>query len=109
MSEPLPPFEERAEALLSRVFQGMHHVYSLKKEKRHWTCIHHGDLSSFDASYLTRLVLAAHEYCLRVWISGGGPRALKVWVGERINRDGDLYERHPTIETALENWNSHAR
>lgn len=106
----LPPFEERAEALLSRVFGGMHHVYSLKKfpgpSNAHWTCIHHGPISTFDFDQMTRLVFAAHELCLRVQVSNGGPHALKIWVHERTGRDGHGYERHPDITEALGMWNS---
>ena len=100
------PFAERAEQLLSHVFGGMHHVYSLVKTDRYWTCIHSGDLATYDANYLTALVLAAHEYCLRVSISNGGPRALKIWVHDRKGRTGSMYERHPDIKTALETWGS---
>lgn len=98
-------FAVRAEALLRHVFCGMHHVYSLKKEAGHWTCIHNGELSSYDNNYLTRLVFAAHFYCLRVWISQGGPRSLKIHVGRRYCRTGDMGTNHPSIETALRWWN----
>jgi len=100
----LGSFEERAEALLSRVFGGMHHVYNLKKEARYWTCIHSGDCSTFDGDTLTRLVFAAHDYCIRVQLSNGGPRALQIMLHPRNGRTGSMYERHPTIEQSLERW-----
>lgn len=102
------PFEERAESLLSRVFGGMHHVYSLKKfagPNAHWTCIHSGTVATFDFDQLTRLVFAAHEYCVRVQISNGGPNSLKLWLHNRTGREGNNYERHPDLATALERWN----
>ncbi len=104
----LEPFEVRAEKLLSRVFQGMHHVYSLNKTPRYWTCIHHGDASTYDFNILTRLVFAAHEYCCRVALSNGGPRAVKVFVSNR-DRSDSCTEGHPTIERALEKWNNRDR
>lgn len=86
----------------------MHHVYSLKKTPRYWTCIHSGDMATQDFNYLTRLVFAAHEYCCRVSISNGGPRALKVFVSDRDRSDSNT-EGHRTIEKALEMWNNHER
>ena len=97
-------FEERAEAMLSRVFRGMHHVHGLKKQPRYWTCIHNGDASTFDFNILTCLVFGAHEYCLRVSISNGGPRSLKIEIHPRNGREGEIWNRHPTIEQALEAW-----
>lgn len=106
---PLRPFAERAEQLLSRVYGGMHHVYSLKKTERYWTCIHNGDLATFDFDILTRLALGAHEYCVRVSIENGGPHALKIWVHDRKGRTGQMYERHPDINTALVRWAGEAK
>lgn len=100
------PFEERAEALLSSVFGGMHHVHGLKKEHRTWTCLHSGGASTFDLSILTRLVFAAHEYCIRVEVNNGGPGQIKIYLSERTGRDGDAYSRHPDIDEALGNWRS---
>lgn len=108
MSEELEPFEVRAEKLLSRVFRGMHHVWSLKKTGTYWTCIHNGSLSTFDFDQLTRLVLGAHEYCCRIDISNGGPRSLKIVVCDR-KREGDFTDRHPTLEQAVERWNKRER
>ncbi len=110
MSIETDPFAVRAEAMLSRVFGGMHHVYSLKKGPfnccvLYWTCVHRGDLATFDSDILTRLVLGAHEYRLRVELTNGGPRRIKVIVSDRKLRIGDYFSRHPTIEEALRNWN----
>lgn len=101
--ETLAPFPERAEALLSKVFRGMHHVNSLLKYDDRWTCVHYGGVSTYDFDEMTRLVFAAHEYCCRVEISQGGPRGLKIFVSDR-NRGGGNTERHPTIEEALDRW-----
>lgn len=105
------PFEVRAEKLLSRVFRGMHHVSSLKKTPTYWTCSECGDMSTYDFDTLTRLVLAAHEYCCRVEIKQGGPQRLKIIVSPRIPKTDEtmIYECHPTIEQAIEKWNSYAR
>lgn len=101
------PFPKRAEAMLARVFRGMHHVHGLKKVKpdRYWTCLHQGGAASFDFNDLTRLVLGAHEYCLRVEVTGGGPNRLKIHVSNRIRSSDNSYERHPCIEEAIAGWN----
>jgi hypothetical protein len=52
-------FEIRAEKMLDRVFRGIYHVSSLKKEKRFWTCIV-GHIATYDFDEMTRLVLGAH-------------------------------------------------
>lgn len=106
MSDIAGTFEDRAVQLLSRVFRGMHHVNGLKKvSPRHWTCLTLADLSTFDFDTLTRLVLAAHQYCIRVSITQGGPRRLKIELHERGKRDGDsAWERHPDIREALARW-----
>lgn len=106
-----PTFEERAKAMLSRVYQGLHHVQSLRVlSPSQVTCLHYGDLSTYDWDRLTRLVLAAHEYCIRVSISQGGPRTVRITLTPRINRDGcPMSERHPTIHEAIERYNRRER
>jgi hypothetical protein len=102
----LAPFEERAEQLLSKVFGGMHHVYSARKEPLYWSCEPSGDLSTYDFDTLTRLVFAAHEFCIRVSIINGGPRALKIMLHPRDGTTGAIYTRHPTLIAAIERWNN---
>lgn len=97
------PFKQRAEEMLCRVYGGRHHVRRLKDEGRFLTCLHGSDLATFDFDHMTRLVLGAHEYCLRVSVSNGGPNQLKIWVWDR-KREGRMSERHPTIEQAMQSW-----
>lgn len=105
------PFETRAEQLLSYVFDGMHHVDSLKKVPSphpRWTCLQAGELSTYDFDTLTRLVIGAHYFCLRVSVSNGGPRVLKITLHERKGREGSIYERHPTLGDAIKQWEGEA-
>ncbi len=101
------PVAERIQAVLASTFGGMHHVFSLKKineggPREYWTMIHSGDLSTFDFDTLTRLVLWAHEFGVRVSLSNGGPRAIKIMLHARAKRDGSMFDRHPTIEQAIQ-------
>ena len=86
----------------------MHHVDGLKKfpgAYPYWTCLHYGDIATYDFDDLTRLVFAAHEFCVRISIQNGGPRRLKIVVHDRKFRVSDSTPtRHPTIDTALANW-----
>lgn len=106
-TEEFAPFEERAEAVLSDTFGGMHHVYGLKKFPApgpYWTMLHCGDFSTFDFDLMTRFVLLCHKHCVRGSVSNGGPRTLKIWVHERHGREGGFSKRHPTIEQARERF-----
>lgn len=99
----LPPFKQRAKEMLCRVYGGLHHVRRLQDEGRYITCLHGCDLATFDFDHMTRLVLGAHEYCVRVSVTNGGPNRLKIWVWDR-KREGRMSERHPTIEQAMAKW-----
>lgn len=104
----LAPFDQRAEQLIARAFRGINHVRNFKKIGPVWTCLHHGYFSTQDSDYMTRLVFAAHEYCCRAEVSGGGPYRLKIKVSNRDRSDSNM-DGHKTIAQALEKWNSHSR
>jgi len=60
------------------------------------------DLSTYDFDLLTRLVVMAHEECVRVSVRSSGPRLVKICLWPRRGRDGRVDDRHPTIEQAIE-------
>ncbi len=111
MSEPTeqPPltqtFEERAELVLAFMYRGIHHAPEIKKEPApypRWSLNHRGDLSTFDFDELTRLVIAAHHFCVRASIQHSGPRTIKIVLHPRKGRTGAMFERHPTLVEAIE-------
>lgn len=57
-------------------------------------------IATFDGDVLTCLVIGAHQFCVRVEIAGGGPRKVKLYFHDR-QREGRLFDRHPTMEQAL--------
>jgi hypothetical protein len=63
--------------------------------------IRDGIWATFDSDYLTKLVVCAHEYCVRVEISSSGPGRIKLRLHKREGRKGRLWQRHPTIEDAI--------
>jgi hypothetical protein len=95
--------EERARAVLAHTFGGIHHV-PFWNRRRPWgrgvvVSVDSG-IATFDGSTLTRLVVAAHDHCVRVTIMAGGPQMLKIGLTPR-KREGDVYDGHPTMEVAL--------
>jgi hypothetical protein len=96
--------KEEATEFFSIFYRGEHHFPGeLKKFGEGWAMSYLGGLSTFDLNDLTRLVFLAHDKCIRVDVSQGGPNRLRLAVWKR-KREGSLYERHPTIEQALEKW-----
>lgn len=70
---------------------------------------HSGELSTFDNSSLTRLVLLAHREAIRVSISPRSNRYLTLMFHPRQAADTAselrMYERHPSIEGAIRTFN----
>ncbi len=100
---PIGTPEQRMEAVLERAFHGLHHVQQLKKQPRFWECVANGGLATFDFNTLTLLVLAAHEHCVRVELSGKG-RDILIRLHPRTGTNGRMPERHPSIEEALSQY-----
>jgi hypothetical protein len=59
-------------------------------------------LSTFDSDNLTRLVLLAHDRCVRIELAQGGPYRIGIKLHRRYTRKGGFFDRHPTIEQAIE-------
>lgn len=61
-------------------------------------------IATYDFDRLTRLVIAAHDECVRVEVSPSAPRYLKVSMWPRKGRDGSMMTSHPTIEDAISDF-----
>lgn len=97
--------ERRCERVMAIAYRGIHHVPYWRK--RRW-CGEIGilvsvpaSLSTFDFDNLTRLVVAAHDECVRVEVVGGAPHLLKLLLNVREGRSGAVWARHDTIEEAV--------
>ena len=104
MTLPLIPGEEACARVLARAYRGIHHVPYWRRRKPWGNGIAvsvQGRMATFDFDVLTRLVVAAHDECVRVEIVPGGPGLLKVCLHPRKDRVGPVWERHPTIEDAI--------
>lgn len=94
-------FRERVDKLRDAVYGGLHNApRKIHDETRMVWWTDSGDLATFDGERLTRLVIAAHDLCLRVSIENGGPRCLSVRVWPR-ERTGKRWQRHPRLEEVL--------
>lgn len=104
--EPIDPaVEAKCERVLAIAFRGIHHVPGWSKRD---ACGPDGievrvshTLDTFDYDVLTRLVVAAHDECVRVEVCPS-MRDLKLYLHVR-KREGSFSERHPDMETAVAN------
>lgn len=96
---------KEAELFFSELYFGKHHIPSKITPFGEGWCVNHwGDLSTFDFDTLTRLVLLAHDYCIRASIEQSGPRMVKIIIWKREGREGSISSRHPTIEEVFLKW-----
>ena len=101
--------KEEAVTFFSAFYRGEHHFPSeLKPYGEGWSMSHFGSLATFDFDELTRLVFLAHDRCIRVEISQGGPNRLRIAIWKR-EREGPQYARHPTIQEAAEAFQTGVR
>lgn len=93
------------EAVLERAFHGIHHIPKITKFDYRWECVVPGGMATFDFDTLTLLVLAAHDHCVRVELSGKG-RDILIQLHPRKGTEGSMFDRHPTIEEALKHYHN---
>lgn len=94
--------KEKAMAVLIGTYRGAHHIPGEVHDKGRMIQVSVWDgLSTFDFDLLTRLVILAHDECVRLDISQSSPKRLKLLFHDR-ERSGDLTRRHPTIEEAVQ-------
>lgn len=106
-SDLLAPFSVRAERVLAKVFHGLHHCPKIHKDEmlngfEMWEVNKYGEMATFDFDELTRLVIAAHDECIRAAVAPSGPGMVKIRLWPRYGREGRFSERHPTMEKAIE-------
>lgn len=95
------PSVERLDRVLAYAFRGIHHAGKIKKHSDdYWETNIFGGISTFDFDHLTRLVLAAHKWAVRVEITSSGPRMVKLHLSART-REGSVYSRHPDIDSVV--------
>ena len=105
----LSPLGRNVADLLGDVFFGIYHLDHKALRRVDWGNDHHicfslgwHQLSTFDTDELTRLVVLCHDRMIRCSIEARTHKHLGLIFHQRQNRNGDFYERHPTIEHAIE-------
>ena len=96
----LSPLIEKVERIMSNVAGGLHNLESPLKCEGNCVTTKMRSLSTYDFNLLTRLVVMAHDECVRVTIKGQNPKEIKIEFWNR-EREGDYSQRHPTIEEAI--------
>jgi len=106
--EPIDPeIERKCERVLAVTFRGIHHCHPWWDKRIAWgngiRVTTRRDLATFDGDELTRLVVAAHDECVRVEVSGAAPGYVYVTLHPRKGREGGSWSRHPDIWPGVEN------
>lgn len=97
--------KDEAIDFFAALYRGEHHIPTEVREYgTGWEVRHYGDLATWDFDALTRLVLLAHDRCVRVEVTPCNMQYLRIAIWQRHTRLGGIAERHPTIETALACW-----
>jgi hypothetical protein len=98
---------DEATQFFSEFYGGEHHIpgYKVKPFGYGFVVLHdQGDLATFDSYGLTKLVLMAHDKCIRASVSPHNSGKIKICIWKRQGREGNFSRRHPTIETAIQDW-----
>lgn len=90
--------------MLCDLCRGSHHIGGTVKPCGNGILINlrHGfHAATFDFSGLTEAVIMAHDRCIRFEIEPSGPGMLKLVFHKRSGREGEMHQRHPTLEQAI--------
>lgn len=108
MTETDISFPDRVVRVLSVVFDGLHHIdreWARAEITPHYVrvVIHDGhSFATYDFDLLTRLVVAAHDLCVRVEVQAATHGYLRLHFSPRERVADNTYTRHPTLEDAVE-------
>lgn len=92
--------------MLADLFRGWHHVLGeikisgtgikLNTSATNWA-------ATYDYDGLTRAVVMGHDRMIRFEFQPSGPRMMQLVLHKRHAREGQMHERHPTLEDAIIN------
>ena len=108
------PFGALVADILGATFQGLYHIerevlraewsdesrISIVLSSTAW-------LATYDGCDLTSLVVLCHDACVRLEIAGTGRGQVRLVFYRRRGRAGSAWERHPTMEQAVELVRTH--
>lgn len=98
-------FGARVADLMGDLFLGIYHI-ERDVRRADWTTTAYISLTirgvswaTWDGESLTRLVVLAHDRCIRVEMEAAAPRLMRLSFYPRA-REGRIDKRHPTLEWA---------
>lgn len=96
---------EKQEAIefFSALFNGEHHIpKSLKEFGYGWSVDMGNDFSTYDFNLMTKLVVLAHDRCIRATIQGKSKNTVTIGIHKRDRaKAGSMCEFHPELEDAV--------
>lgn len=105
-SVELSPLGAKVADLLDAVWDGIYHLPASLIDRVNWdddryvtVVVPDHMLATWDANYLTKLVILCHDVALRLELSAANPRNVRLGFSQR-DREGGSMQRHPTLETA---------
>lgn len=110
-NKTIGPFGEKVADLLGNMFLGIYHLNRSTLLKAEWdnetyiTVNIYGGMGTYDDDLLTRLVLLAHDMCIRVEIQPN-MKYLKLVFHPR-QREGGISDGHPTLEKHVAGLRQH--
>jgi hypothetical protein len=94
LSDNPTPEQLRCLSLLIELFGGEHHLPTVYEFGNGVRC-RQPSMSTYDNDLLTRLVVLAHDHCIRAEISRDSI------ILHARQRNGEFWQRHQTLETAI--------
>jgi hypothetical protein len=88
--------------LFADLLGGFHHTFNIKEWGAGIQMCVPGSWSTYDFNQLTRLVLLAHDRAIRIEIGPASPSYFRVMAHRRKRDSARMWERHPTIEQAID-------
>jgi hypothetical protein len=110
LPEKLTPFQARVVDIIGMVGGGIYNAPICQPRAINWA---HGgagvslmwerDMASFDFNQLTLLVFLCHEARIRVQITSGGPKRLRLSFWQRVSpeENGNMACYHPSLDEAV--------
>lgn len=99
-------FGSQVANILGYVYKGIYHIPQESLKKAHWQgngyveITINESLATYDYDRLTQLVVLCHDGAVRMEISAVRAARLRLIFHKR-QREGRLFDRHPTIEDAV--------
>lgn len=95
---------KEATDFFAKFYNGEHHIPGFKPKQYGfgWSVVHdRGGLATFDFYELTKLVVMAHDMCIRADVSPKNSTSLIISIHKR-QREGGMSERHPELNEAVD-------